>query len=105
MKVLFVCNQNLNRSKTAEEIFKASFETWSAGLYNTYPLTGSQLSWADLVVVMEDEQRSEIARRFPGEYLSTRIISLGIPDKYQYRDPELIKMLRKKMIAISPIVS
>ncbi len=33
MKVLFICNQNENRSKTAEELFKGKFETTSAGLY------------------------------------------------------------------------
>ena len=54
MKVLFICNQNLNSSKTAEHLFKGKFETKSAGLYNTKPVTSKQLSWADVVVVMED---------------------------------------------------
>ena len=65
MKVLFICNQNENRSKTAEEIFKDRFETKSAGLYNERPVDEKQLSWAELVVVMEDAQRTEISRRFP----------------------------------------
>ena len=63
MKVLFICNQNENRSKTAEELFKGRIETKSAGLYNEKPVSEKQLSWADLVVVMEDEQRTEISKR------------------------------------------
>ena len=31
MKVLFICNQNQNRSKTAENMFKGKFETKSEG--------------------------------------------------------------------------
>lgn len=97
MKVLFVCNQNQNRSKTAELIFKDRFETKSAGLYNDKPLTRKQISWADIVVVMEDMQRSEIAKRFPKEYMQKRIISLDIPDIYNYNQPELIKKLNSRI--------
>lgn len=97
MKVLFICNQNENRSKTAEEIFKAEFETKSAGLFNEKPLTEKQLSWADMVVVMEDFQRAEIAKRFPKVYIQKRILSLNIPDAYYYNDPELIRLLKERM--------
>ena len=54
MKVLFICNQNQNRSKTAEELFKNKFLTKSAGLFNEQPVTEKQLSWADTIVVMEE---------------------------------------------------
>jgi len=97
MKVLFVCNQNQNRSKTAEEIFKDKFQTKSAGLYNAKPVTEKQISWADIVMVMEDEQRSEIAKRFPNIYMKKRIISLNIPDIYHYNQPELIMILKSKV--------
>ena len=97
MRVLFVCNQNQNRSKTAEEMFKSRFETKSAGLFNDRPLTGKQLEWADTIAVMEDFQRGEIARRFPSLYLKKRIISLDIPDVYHYNQPELIKILNSKV--------
>ena len=98
-KVLFICNQNKHRSKTAEELFKDRFETKSAGLYNQKPLTAQQFSWADIVVVMEEAQRSELAKRFPKLYLQKRILSLDIPDNYAYRDEELIHSLTSKMAA------
>lgn len=97
MKILFICNQNKNRSKTAEELFKDRFETKSAGLYNTKPVTEKQICWADMVVVMEDAQRSEISKRFPNQYLQKQILSFDIPDIYHYNQPELIKILNSKM--------
>ena len=97
MKTLFICNQNQNRSKTAEELFKNRFETKSAGLYNDNPVTEKELSWADVVVVMEDDHRSELARRFPETYMKKRILSLNIPDYYHYNQPELIEILKRQI--------
>ncbi len=97
MKLLFICNQNKNRSKTAEGLFKDRFETKSAGLYNSKPVTPKELRWAEVVIVMEDSQRSEIAKRFPALYLQKRILSLNIPDEYSYEENNLKEMLRLKM--------
>ena len=106
MKVLFVCNQNENRSKTAEELFRDRYETKSAGLYNNKPVTKKQIEWADILVVMEDKQRSEIAKRFPKLYMQKRILSLDIPDMYSYQDPELINILERRMDnVVEPIVT
>ena len=96
-KMLFICNQNKHRSKTAEHIFKHKFETKSAGLYNQKPVTAKEISWADVVMVMEERQRTEIAKRFPQLYLQKRILSLEIPEVYDYDDPKLIKALENKL--------
>jgi len=97
MNVLFICNQNQNRSKTAEEIFKSRFNTKSAGLYNSKLVTEKQISWADTIIVMEEFQRSEIAKRFPKQYMLKHILSLDIPDVYTYNQPELINILNSKI--------
>ena len=97
MNILFICNQNENRSKTAEQLFKDRFKTKSAGLYNTAPVTQKQLQWADAIIVMEEHQRNEIAMRFPGVYMQKRILSLDIPDVYHYNQPELIDVLKSKV--------
>ena len=97
MNVLFICNQNQNRSPTAELLFKERFNTKSAGLYNENPVSEKQISWADILVVMEEFQRSEIALRFPKQYMLKRILSLEIPDIYRYNQPELIEILKFKM--------
>lgn len=100
MKVLFICNQNENRSKTAERLFKGKFQTKSAGLYNEKPVTKKLLEWADAVIVMEGSQRSEIAKRFPRLYMQKQILSLDIPDIYSLNQLELIKELEHKMNSI-----
>jgi protein-tyrosine phosphatase len=97
MNILFICNQNKNRSKTAEKIFKNRFKTKSAGLYNSRPVTEKQLSWADVVIVMENDQRKEIAKRFQKQYLEKRILSIDIPDTYGYDQPDLIEILNRRM--------
>ena len=78
-------------------IFKGRFETRSAGLYCAEPVSEEQVSWADIVFVMEDAQRSELARRFPKQYLLKRIISLNIPDVFHFNQPELIDILKAKV--------
>ncbi len=105
MNILFVCNQNQNHSKTAEELFEDKFDTKSAGLYNEKPLTEKQLSWAHVVIVMEEEQRKEIAKRFPELYLQKRILSLEIPDVYQYGNLKLVELLKSKVEEYSEFVS
>ncbi len=101
MKALFVCNQNRHRSRTAEEIFSKEMETRSAGLYGGQVIMQEDIAWADIVFVMEDFQRSELARRFPDEYMQKRIVSLGVPDIYQYKQPELVKLLRERVKSLS----
>ena len=103
-KVLFICNQNKNRSKTAEIIFRNKFQTKSAGLYCNPKLNKKQLSWADTIIVMEDEQRSEIAKRFPKEYMQKRILSLGIPDIYLNGEANLVKVLKTKIKEYSDLL-
>ena len=97
MNVLFICNQNLNRSKTAENIFKKKFNVKSAGLYNENPVSKKQISWADIIVVMEESQRNVLAERFPKEYMQKRILSMGIPDVYYYNQPELVDLMKSRI--------
>jgi predicted protein tyrosine phosphatase len=97
MRLLFVCNQNQNRSSTAEALFKSEHSTRSAGLYCENPVTEKELVWADAVVVMEDAQRTELGRRFPSMYLQKRIISLDIPDVYRRDQPELKQLLIERL--------
>jgi len=96
MKVLFICNQNRHRSPTAAEVFRSKFETKSAGLYCEKPVSAEEISWADEIVVMEEEQRTELAKRFPEFILKKRIISINVPDTSFYKQPELVELLKKK---------
>lgn len=96
MNKLFVCNQNLNHSVTAEELFGGR----SKGLFRN-EITSKDLEWSDIVYVFEDFQRKELGKRFPKEYLGLKIINLNIPDVYDIKNEEskreLIKIFKEKM--------
>jgi predicted protein tyrosine phosphatase len=97
MKILFICWGNLNRSPTAEEIFKDRHETRSAALEPLSPraVRKELLEWADIVIVMEDYMREELKKRFPS--VKKRIEVLGIPDIYARMDPGLCRVLEGKV--------
>ena len=105
MKILFVCNQNKNRSKTAELLFKEKFDTRSAGLYCAKRISEKELIWSDLIIVMEEEQRHEIARRFPKQYLQKRILCWDVPDEYSFNQSALVNLLCKRMDSSMELVS
>lgn len=100
MNVLFICNQNKNRSKTAEHLFQGEWHVRSAGLFNTKPINKATIQWADTVIVMEDFQRKELAKRFPREYLQKIFLSLNIPDIYRKNDSRLQTLLQKKITTL-----
>ncbi|MBN2142463.1 phosphotyrosine protein phosphatase [Candidatus Woesearchaeota archaeon] len=95
-KVLFISNQNLNRSRTAELLFKDRFNTRSAGLCNFHPVTARQIAWADRVVVMEESHKEELSSRFPKKSLQDKVVSLDIPDIYRFNNPALMVFLESK---------
>jgi predicted protein tyrosine phosphatase len=87
---LFICNQGQNRSRTAARLFNGE----SASLYNeTNLVTRELLDEAEIIYVFEEEQRTEISKRFPLQYMKKKIINLDIQDIYQYNQPELIERL------------
>jgi len=97
MNIFFICNQGKNRSKTAAQLFSGRFQAASSGLYSHMPVTESQLSQADVVVVMEEKHRTEIAKRFPLIYMQKRILVLDIPDIYRYGQPALVQLLKSRI--------
>ena len=90
MNKLFVCNQGKYGSRTAATLFNGRY----VGLYSSKKLKSEDLEWADIVYVFEELQRSEIAKRFPKEYLKKRILNLDIADIYGYMDKKLVDKLK-----------
>ena len=61
------------------------------------PVSTDLLEWADLVLAMERRQKRFLQRRFAGVVRGKRIVSLEIPDRYGFMQPELIAVLRAKV--------
>lgn len=100
-RALFICSRNRLRSPTAEAVFAAwpKVETDSAGLAPDAEvlLSVEQLEWADLVFVMERRQRQVLLRRFPAAIRGKRLVCLDIPDDFAYLQPELVRLLERKV--------
>jgi predicted protein tyrosine phosphatase len=98
--LLFVCSRNRLRSPTAEVVFAdhPGVSTDSAGLADDAEvfLTAEQVEWADVILVMEAVHRSRLNRRFGKLLAGKRVVVLNIPDRYDYMDPELVELLRRR---------
>lgn len=98
MNILFVSSRNKWRSPTAEWLFKnhPTYNVRSAGTSSSARIRINEklLDWADNVFVMEKKHREQIRKKFPSIYSSLQIITLDIPDDYQFMDEELIEVIK-----------
>ena len=100
-RVLTVCSANMLRSPTIAHVLSAepyNFNTRSAGVagFALIPVTEELLMWADEVVCADTEHALYIRTRMMGLDLDTPIIDLKIPDIYEYRNPELIELIKER---------
>ncbi len=100
-KLLFICSRNRIRSLTAERIFGRlpGIQARSAG---TQPnarivVTEGHIGWADLIVFMEKSHLNRVRQKFPDALEGRRIVTLHIPDDYQFMQPDLIDELHAKV--------
>jgi predicted protein tyrosine phosphatase len=101
-RILFVCTANVDRSRTAEDLYRDDprYEVRSAGTapYATTPLTRELLLWADRVFVMcerEDQHRTQIRLRFPD--VDRPLVDLDVEDRWFRGDPELVRRLLRRL--------
>jgi predicted protein tyrosine phosphatase len=98
--ILVVCGRNKKRSRTAEHIFKDDnrFNIRSAGVSSKSErkISEKDLNWADLVFVMETEQRTKIRGLYKHLKLPP-IEILNIADEYEFMNAELVETLRDRI--------
>ena len=100
-RVLTVCSANMLRSPTMAHVLSAepyNFNTRSAGIagFALIPVTEELLLWADEVVCADTEHAIAIRNKMMKYQLDKPIIDLKIPDIYEYRNPELIKLIKER---------
>ncbi|QNH63773.1 low molecular weight protein tyrosine phosphatase family protein [Hymenobacter sediminicola] len=100
-QLLFICSQNRWRSLTAERLFEghATYQARSAG---TEPgarvrVTAGHLGWADVVFVMERKHADILRQKFPEAVAGKLVVTLRIPDKFQFMDHILQDLLRERL--------
>jgi protein-tyrosine phosphatase len=101
-RILFVCTANVDRSRTAQDLYADDerYEVRSAGTapFATTPVTRELVLWADRIFVMcerEDLHETLLRLRFPD--VSRRVVDLDIEDRWHRGDPELVRRLLKEL--------
>jgi predicted protein tyrosine phosphatase len=100
--ILFVCTANVDRSRTAEDLYREDprYEVRSAGTapFAKTPLTRELMEWADRVFVMserEDRHQTQIKLRFPST--DRPVIDLDVEDRWIRGDPELVRRVLRSL--------
>ena len=113
-RILTVCSAGCLRSPTAAHILSSppwNFNTRCAGTSEEYaivPVTDALIVWADVILVMDSIQQLSIntmQNRLATEYEAftyKQVINLEIPDQYDYRNPELVKIMTEKFTELFP---
>jgi predicted protein tyrosine phosphatase len=101
-RILFVCTANVDRSRTAEDLYRGDprYEVRSAGVapFATIPVDRELLRWADRVFVMcerEDRHQTMLKLRFPD--VDRPVVDLGIEDRWVRGDAELVRRILKAL--------
>jgi predicted protein tyrosine phosphatase len=104
VNVLFVCSRNHWRSPTAEQVWRnhPSLSVRSAGTSPNarHPVSVTDLSWADVILVMEEKHKSRLLAEYRRVLENKPVHVLDIPDEYKFMDPELVDLLTQSVGAI-----
>lgn len=97
MNILFVCSQNKRRSLTAEKLFDGvnGHCVRSAGTEKNsrIKVTPGLLGWADLIFCFEKKHLRRLREKYSEEVSGKQIVTLNIPDDFEYMDEELQDIL------------
>lgn len=99
-KVLCVCSAGLLRSPTIAYVLSQdpyNCNTRSCGIhdYALIMIDDVLVTWADEIVVTDDEKVEVINNYLKRLNLSIPVINLNIPDTFEYRDEDLIYIINR----------
>lgn len=100
-KLLFVCSRNKVRSLTAEKLMEGvpGYVCRSVG---TQPgarivVTEGHIGWADVIFCMEKAHLHKLRERFPEALEGKEVVTLHLPDEYEYLAEDLVEELRGRL--------
>lgn len=97
-RVLCVCSAGLLRSPTIAYVLSQepyNFNTRAVGCDGEFaliPIDDVLVEWADEIVCADFDHYAVVASRYPEH----TIVNLNIPDDYDYRSDELIKLIKQR---------
>jgi predicted protein tyrosine phosphatase len=66
------------------------------------PVSAELIEWADIVFAMERVHRKRLMSAFGAMLQHKRVVVLDIRDKYAYMEPELVELLKSKVVSYLP---
>lgn len=100
-KILFLCSKNRLRSPTAEAVFGdvEGWDVYSAGISNEAEVhvSSEDIEWADYIFVMKKSHKRKLTNQFPRVLKRKNIVSLDIPDEFEYMEEKLVEILKSKV--------
>ncbi|KPL15163.1 hypothetical protein AMJ74_02030 [candidate division WOR_3 bacterium SM1_77] len=105
-RVLTVCSANMLRSPTMQVVLSAppfNYNTRSCGIYDfaLVPITRELLDWTDEIVCADTEHAERVVHLIHAHKIKDKpVVNLRIPDHYEYRNPELIRLITERYQAI-----
>ena len=97
MNILFICSQNKRRSLTAEKLLDGynGHTVRSAGTEKNsrVKLTPGLIGWADMIFCFEKKHLRRIKENYAEEIAGKLVITMNIPDEYEFMDEELQEIL------------
>lgn len=103
--ILFVCGKARKRSPTAAAVAAEhlGLQTDFAGLSADADerVTPEHLAWADTIAVMEKAQLLRLKRQMAPSLKGKRLVSLDIPDSYEFMQPELVELVLARLARIA----
>ena len=98
MNILFVCSQNKRRSLTAEKIFDGvnghSVRSVGTEKNSRVKVTPGLIGWADMIFCFEKKHLRRLREKYSEEIGGKSVVTLNIPDDFEYMDEELQYILR-----------
>lgn len=108
-RILCVCSAGILRSATTAVVLSQdpfNFNTRAAGVkhYALIPVTDVLMEWAQEIVCMTGEHEQAIRDHMKGRERWSRkpIWRLDIPDIYEYRQDELIALIKESWLKHTP---
>jgi predicted protein tyrosine phosphatase len=99
-KLLFVCSRNKRRSLTAEKVLGGrDYDVRSCGTESgsRVRITEGHIGWADWIFVMEKKHLQLLRSKYADALQGKNIVSLHIPDDFDFMDEELIEILHQRV--------
>jgi predicted protein tyrosine phosphatase len=100
-RLLFICRLNRSRSATAERLFtkRTDLDVKSAGTADDalVRVNVNMLTWADVIFIMDREQRRWLEREFKEQPALARVVCRDIPDVFTFLQPEFVELLEQRV--------